>query len=152
DQAPKVIMTDDGTEAWEYLGKRAQSAGLNAVAGRAPEEYALDPQAYSDMRRGCFDVDERVRDMNANGVLASMNFPSWPGFAARQFLHTPDKDLALALLKAYNDWHIEDWCGAHPGRFIPLCLMPVWDAQLMADEVHRLAGKGCRAVSFSENP
>ncbi len=90
--------------------------------------------------------------MDANAVLASLNFPSWAGFAARQFHQTPDRDLAIALLRAYNDWHVEGWCGAYPDRFIPLGLVPVWDPELMADEVHRLAGMGCRAVTFAENP
>jgi len=152
DLAPKLIVKDDGTEAWEYLGNLSQSVGLNAVVGRPPEDYGLEPAAFSDMRPGCYDVDERVRDMNANGVLGSLCFPSWPGFAARQFYVTPDKDMAIALLRAYNDWHVDAWCGSHPGRFIPLGLVPIWDPALMAAEVHRLASKGCRAVTFSENP
>jgi predicted TIM-barrel fold metal-dependent hydrolase len=152
DQVPKVVVNDDGTEAWEYQGQRSTSAGLGAVAGRPPEDYGLDAQAFADMRPGCYDVHERVRDMSANGVLGALNFPSWPGFAARRLLHTPDKDLALALLRGYNDWHIEDWCGAHPDRFIPLGIVPVWDPELMADEVRRLASKGCYAVTFTENP
>jgi predicted TIM-barrel fold metal-dependent hydrolase len=152
DLAPKLIVKDDGTEAWEYLGNLSQSVGLNAVVGRPPEDYGLEPAAFSDMRPGCYDVNERVRDMNANGVLGSLCFPSWPGFAARQFYVTPDKDMAIALLRAYNDWHVDAWCGSHPGRFIPLGLVPIWDPELMAAEVHRLASKGCRAVTFSENP
>jgi predicted TIM-barrel fold metal-dependent hydrolase len=152
DVAPKLIVKDDGTEAWEYLGNLSQSVGLNAVVGRPPEDYGLEPAAFSDMRPGCYDVNERVRDMNVNGVLGSLCFPSWPGFAARQFYVTPDKDMAIALLRAYNDWHVDAWCGSHPGRFIPLGLVPIWDPQLMAAEVHRLASKGCRAVTFSENP
>ena len=152
DLAPKLIVKDDGTEAWEYLGNLSQSVGLNAVVGRPPEDYGLEPAAFSDMRPGCYDVNERVRDMNVNGVLGSLCFPSWPGFAARQFYVTPDKDMAIALLRAYNDWHVDAWCGSHPGRFIPLGLVPIWDPQLMAAEVKRLASKGCRAVTFSENP
>jgi predicted TIM-barrel fold metal-dependent hydrolase len=35
---------------------------------------------------------------------------------------------------------------------IPLALPPIWDPQLMADEVRRVAAKGCHAVTFSENP
>ena len=134
DLAPKLIVKDDGTEAWEYLGNLSQSVGLNAVVGRPPEDYGLEPAAFSDMRPGCYDVDERVRDMNANGVLGSLCFPSWPGFAARQFYVTPDKDMAIALLRAYNDWHVDAWCGSHPGRFIPLGLVPIWDPALMAAE------------------
>ena len=29
---------------------------------------------------------------------------------------------------------------------------PIWDPQLMADEIRRVAEKGCHAVTFSENP
>ena len=60
--------------------------------------------------------------------------------------------MALNLLRAYNDWHIDEWCGTYPGRFIPLSIPPIWDPQLMADEVRRVAKKGCHAVTFSENP
>jgi predicted TIM-barrel fold metal-dependent hydrolase len=152
DRVPKLVKQNDGTDAWEFLGQRSANAGLNAVAGRPPEDYGLDPQALTDMRPGCYDVHERVRDMSANGVLASLNFPSWAGFAAGQFLRTEDKDLAYALLRAYNDWHVEGWCGAHPDRFIPLGLVPVWEPELMASEVRRLAAMGCHAVTFAENP
>jgi hypothetical protein len=84
DQVPKIVVQDNGTEAWEYLGRRSTNAGLNAVAGRPPEDYGLDAQAFADMRPGCYEVHQRVRDMSANGVLASLNFPSWAGFAARR--------------------------------------------------------------------
>src|SRR5258708_1766359 len=43
-------------------------------------------------------------------------------------------------------------CGTYPGRMIPLALPPIWDAGLMAEEVRRMARKGCHAVTFSENP
>jgi hypothetical protein len=33
------------------------------------------------MRPACYDVHERVRDMNAGGVLSSMAFPTFAGFA-----------------------------------------------------------------------
>ena len=90
--------------------------------------------------------------MNAGGVLGSLCFPSFPQFCGQVFANTADKELALATVRAYNDWHIEEWAGAHPGRLIPLALLPYWDPQLMADEVRRVAARGVRAVTFSENP
>lgn len=63
-----------------------------------------------------------------------------------------DPDLALAVVRAYNDWHIDGWSGAEPGRFIPCTIPPLWDPQLMADEIHRTAAKGSHCVSFSMNP
>ena len=90
--------------------------------------------------------------MNANGVLASLCFPSFPGFCGALWTRTKDKGVSLTMLRAYNDWHIDEWCGAYPGRFIPLALAPLWDPKLMADEIRRVAKKGCHAVTFSENP
>ena len=122
------------------------------MAGKPPEEYGIEPTTFAEMRPGCYDIDDRVDDMNANGVLGSMCFPCFPQFCGQLFSRTEDKTVALAMLQAYNDWHIDEWCGSYPGRFIPLSLPPIWDPQLMADEVRRVAEKGCRAVTFSENP
>jgi predicted TIM-barrel fold metal-dependent hydrolase len=63
-----------------------------------------------------------------------------------------DKELARVMLQAYNDWHIDEWCGSYPGRFIPLALPTIWDPKLMADEVRRVAKKGCHTMSFTEDP
>ncbi|TML63777.1 MAG: amidohydrolase [Actinobacteria bacterium] len=152
DVGPRIVRRDDGTEVWLYQGRELPNIGLNAVAGRPPDEYGLEPTSFGEMREGCYDVDRRVRDMDANGVLGSMCFASFPQLCGQVFARTEDKDAALAILRAYNDWHIDDWCGSHPGRFIPLALPPIWDPQAMADEVRRVAAKGCHAVSFSENP
>ena len=79
------------------------------------------------MRVGCYDVHERVRDMSVNGVLGSMCFPSFPQFCGQLFARREDKDEAIAMVRAYNDWHIDQWCGAEPGRFIPLSIPVIWD-------------------------
>jgi predicted TIM-barrel fold metal-dependent hydrolase len=152
DLAPKVVTKPDGTNAWVFEGQEATNVGLNAVAGRPPDEYGAEPTKFSEIRPGCFDIHERIRDMNVNGVLASMNFPSYPQFCGQYFARADDKDLALAVLRAYNDWHIDEWCGTYPGRMIPLALPPIWSPELMADEVQRVGRKGCHAVTFSENP
>ena len=60
--------------------------------------------------------------------------------------------MALAMVQAYNDWHIDEWCGTHPGRFIPCPLPAIWDPEVLAAEVRRTAAKGAHAVTFSENP
>jgi predicted TIM-barrel fold metal-dependent hydrolase len=152
DRAPRVVRKDDGSDVWVFGKAEIPNIGLNAVAGRPKEEYGVEPTAFEEMRRGCWDVDERVKDMNAGGVLASMCFPSFPGFSGRLFAANADKDLALAVLRAYNDWHVDEWCGAHPGRFIPMGLAPLWDAELAAAEVRRLAAKGVHSLTFTENP
>jgi predicted TIM-barrel fold metal-dependent hydrolase len=152
DVAPRVVRKDDGTDVWVYEGKEIPNIGLNAVAGRPLEEYGMEPTSFDEIRAGCYDIRHRVRDMDANGVLGSMCFPSFPNLCGQLFARSKDRDAALAILRAYNDWHIDEWCGTYPGRFIPLALPPIWDPALMADEVRRVAAKNCHAVSFSENP
>ncbi len=153
DRAPRVV-SDEISDKWVFGEGEARNSGLNAVAGRPPEEYGLEPQRFAEMRRGCWDVHERVKDMSANGVLASLNFPSMARFCGQFFASRvgQDPDLALAVVRAYNDWHIESWCGSYPDRFIPCTIPPAWDPQLMADEIRRTAAKGSHCVSFSMNP
>jgi predicted TIM-barrel fold metal-dependent hydrolase len=152
DLAPRVETDEQGFQQWWYGDKMGRNLGLNAVAGKPPEMFNVNPSTYEEMRPGCYDVDERVRDMSAGGQLAGLNFPNWPGFAGQVLSEGPDRDVNLVMIRAYNDWHVDEWCGAHPDRFIPCGIVPLWDADLAAAEVRRLAAKGVRAITFSENP
>jgi predicted TIM-barrel fold metal-dependent hydrolase len=149
--APRLVHNADGSDTWQFRDVVIPNVALNAVAGRPKEEYGLEPQGLDEIRKGCYDAAERVKDMNAGGVLATMNFPSFPGFAARLFA-TEDADFSLALVQAYNDWHIDEWCGSHPGRFIPMAIPAIWDPQLCAAEVRRVSKKGVHSLTFTENP
>ena len=129
DLAPKFVTRADGTSAWLYEGAELGNIALNSVAGRPPDEYGMEPTSFDEIRPGCWDIDERVADMDANGVLGSLCFPSFPQFCGQLFARTQDKDVALAMVQAYNDWHIDEWCGSHPGRFIP-CSLPAIERAL----------------------
>jgi predicted TIM-barrel fold metal-dependent hydrolase len=152
DRAPKLLRDAHGFDQWVYEGTTMGMVGLNATVSWPKEEWGFNPSSLAEMRPGSYLVHERVRDMDRNGVLASMCFPSFVGFAGRKFVDTQDKELALVILKAYNDWHIDEWCGSHPGRFIPLAILPMWDMDAVVSELHRVAAKGARAVSMPEMP
>jgi predicted TIM-barrel fold metal-dependent hydrolase len=153
ERAPKVVRRDDGTDAWVIEGQEIRTFGLNAVVGRPKEDWGRDPDTFEEVRLGAYDVDDRVRDMNANGVLASLNFSSWPGLGGQFFVTNSDHEFSAAIIRAYNDWHIDEWCGSHPGRFIPLALSGfAVGPEFMAEEIRRVAAKGCRAVSFHPEP
>ncbi len=136
---------------WTFGKVVMETAALNAVAGRPKEEYGLEPQSLDEVRPGCYDVHERVKDMDAGGVLASMNFPSFPTFTARVFA-SDDPELSLALVRAYNDWHIDEWCGAYPGRFIPMAVPVIWDAELTAGRDPPGGGQGLPLAQFHREP
>ena len=72
------------------------------------------------MRTACYDPAERARDMLADGILASVLFPTLPRFAGTLFLTFDDKDLADVCVRAYNDFVLDEWCpGGPPGLFVP---------------------------------
>src|SRR5919204_645587 len=155
---PRAGVRHHRAHGGERAGARPRGAvrgrAAQRAAGRPPEEYGMNPMSFGEMRDGCYEIDARVRDMNVNGVLGSMCFPSFPGFGGRMF-HAGGRaggDSALPVLQAYNDWHVDEWCGTHPGRFVPLAIPPVWDQDAMVAEVRRMAAKGCHAFTFSENP
>ncbi len=151
DRAPRLVSDADG-EVWLWEGRRYPTAGLSAAAGKKREEFSPFPLTFADMREGCYEPLARVADMNRDGVLASLLFPTFPRFAGPLFSETPDHELGLACIQAYNDWMIDEWCAAAPGRFIPMIIIPYWDGRLAAEEIERCAAKGAKAITFPENP
>ena len=151
DVAPRVVE-EGGIEYWQYEDKRGTTMGLNAVAGKDHREISPDPVRFSDMMLGAYDPRQRARDMLADGVLASILFPTLPRFAGTLFLTFADEELARLCVQAYNDYVIDEWCPAGPpGLFVPTIITTLWDPALAAAEIHRCADKGARALSFPEN-
>jgi predicted TIM-barrel fold metal-dependent hydrolase len=140
------------TDWWVYEDLAWSHQMLNACAGYDESEWWMGPIAFDQMRPGCYDPAARMADMDLNHVEASLCFPTYPRFCGQLFAERSDKDLALACVQAYNDWMVEEWAGDSNGRLIPLCIVPLWDAQLAAAEVRRNAARGVRAVAFSELP
>ncbi len=153
DRAPRIVEFEDGRQAWDYEGNLYANVGLNAVVGRPRDEWSMEPARFDEMRPGCFDIHERVKDMDAGGIWASVCFPSLiAGFCGAVFSNSKDPDLGLACVRAWNDWHLDVWAGTYPGRIIPLQLTWLRDAQVAADEVRKNAERGFKAVSFAELP
>ena len=157
DRAPRIVERD-GAEGWLWEDRfyplmfqgNAQTRKFRpGEAGRGDDLFA---RRYEDMIPAAFDVHERVKAMDEDGVWAELLFPTFPRFAGTQFLDADDKELALAMVRAWNDWMIDEWCAAHPERFIPQTLVPLWDVTAAVAEIERCADKGSRAVLFVENP
>lgn len=154
DRAPRVVTTKSGGHAWLYDGHVLPNVGFNAVAGRPLTERSWEPTRFEEMRPGAWNPDARVADMSLNGVYASLSFPSYlVGFGGgRLQTITQDRDLALATVKAYNDWQLEGWAGRHPDRLIPLGITWLHDPAIGAEEIYRNAERGVHALTFPEAP
>ena len=153
ERAPRIVERD-GAEYWVYDGNEFPNVGFNAVVGRPVSEYSFEPTRFEHMRRGAWDIHARIRDMDVNGIYASLNFPSFlPGFAGQRLQTTTrDPELALATVRAWNDWHLEEWAGPYPDRIIPCQIPYLLDPEVGAAEIRRNAERGFTAVTFSEAP
>jgi len=153
ERAPRIVETPKGHEVWEFEGRRYTQVGMNAVVGRRPETVKLEPFRFDQMRPGCYDADARVRDMDINGVWASLNFPSQiTGFCGAVFFGIPDRELGAACIRAWNDWLFEEWYQRHPDRIVPLGIAYLADPRLASDEIRRNAERGFKSVTFPERP
>jgi predicted TIM-barrel fold metal-dependent hydrolase len=152
ERAPKMIV-HNGVPGWLLEDRHLPNFGLNAVAGRPPEEWDDEPRQWDEMRKGCYEVEARIHDMDINGVYASVNFPSRvAGFGGVRFSEVKDQELGLACVHAWNDWHHDEWAGKHPDRLIPLQVPWLNDPEVAADEIRRNAERGFKAVTWLDNP
>ena len=146
---------EDGywADCWSFGGMLFPVTGGFAAVSFPREAAHNRAVLFDDILPGCYDRTARLADMDRNHTDASLCFPTFPRFCGQTFLERGDRDLALACVRAYNDWMIGEWCAdAARGRLIPLTLIPMWDPDLAAQEVRRCAAKGSHAIAFSENP
>ncbi len=151
--APRIVEFESGAQAWAFEENLYPNVGLNAVVGRPKEEWSMDPARFDQMRPGCFDIDERIVDMDRGGIWASLCFPSLvSGFCGSVYARAKDPALGLACMRAFNDWHHDVWAGTYPDRIIALQLPWLADMEVAAAEIRANAARGFKAVSFPEFP
>jgi predicted TIM-barrel fold metal-dependent hydrolase len=146
------VVEQDGRQIWVWEGGQELTMGLNAVAGRPRETWGMEPARFDDMIPGCYDPSERAKDLLGQGIFASVSFPTLPGFAGRKFQTFPDLDLGLTCVRAWNDFMIDEWCGAQPDMFVPMSIAPVWDVDLAVAETSRMIDRGTKALCWMEDP
>ena len=141
--APRIVKLPDGNDTWLYEGSQSGNFALNAVAGKHPRDFGMDPRSYDDMLPGCHDIADRIKDMDIEGTWAQLCFPNFGGFAGSTFYAAEDKDFAKLCISAYNDFILDEWCAYAPQRQIPLIMVPFWDidASVAEDRTDRRQGR-----------
>src|SRR5207247_4372461 len=69
DRAPRVESTPQG-DFWIVDSQISGAIGLDASAGRKPEEFRPSGLTYKDMRPGSYDPRARLADLDTDGVQA----------------------------------------------------------------------------------
>jgi predicted TIM-barrel fold metal-dependent hydrolase len=156
DKVPHIEDRPGHTQSWIWEGKEfpLQLMGSPQTRVFRTDGTGEDFRArhYDDMVPACYDVDERVKAMDIDGVEAQLLFPTFPRFGGTRFLRPEDPEISLLVVQAYNDWMIDEWCASYPDRFIPMVIVPLWDPKAAATEIRRVATKGAKSITFPENP
>jgi predicted TIM-barrel fold metal-dependent hydrolase len=156
DACPRIVEVD-GRQAWHYedqltyipMGSCRPLPGFDE-AGYPP---APGTARFDEIRPGCYDPVERIKDMDIDGVWGQLCFPNYARFAGhRFFLNVKDHDLGLACLRTYNDYLLDEWCATDPARLYSAVILPLYDLDLALAELKRVLAKGAKALAFSENP
>jgi hypothetical protein len=117
----RMATSGPETDFWVYGSYVGGLDVTYAAAGVDSSARTTGPIAFDEMRPGCFQVKERLADMDANHVDRSLCFPSWaPVSAARRCWMrstgvTTQRWLWLAYRPATTGWSRSGVGRAAPG-------------------------------------
>src|SRR5262245_56218578 len=115
-----MMRGTDGGDGWSFDGRPPRrTLGLEATGGLPVGEKRLSGLRFDEILPGNYDGAEHVRDMRRDGVDASVVYPA---NAIHAYL-VRDRDLAVALLRAYNDWVLDEFQAAAPRHLVGLPLL-----------------------------
>ena len=154
DRAPRVVTLDNGRETWVYEDRFYPQVGLNAVVGRPKAEWNMEPARFDEMRRGCYDIEARVADMDLDGVYATSVLPVADRRLRRHGVLGEQGPGARSRVRCGRGTTGTSTSGPapHPDRVIPLQLAWLGDPEIAAADIRANAARGFKAVSFPENP
>src|SRR5262245_2880488 len=148
-RAPKVARTDEG-DVWSFDdGTRLRPVGLMAAAGASYLDFRPSGLTYETIRRGHFEVEARLADMDADGIHAQLLYPSVCEEGARMF--GDERALQLACVRAYNEWLLE-FCAAGRGRLFGHAVIPATGVADAVAELEWALRHGYRGVLISTFP
>jgi uncharacterized protein len=134
-EAHRPVITAD-THGYEHVtigGTEILAVPLGTLA--RPGSTFDDPSAFrplADALPGGSDPGARLVDMNAEGIDQAVLYPT----IGLYFSVVEDRDAAVGLAVAYNDW-LASYCAAAPERLFGAAMLPLQDPVAAVDELRR---------------
>src|SRR5262249_5239258 len=106
---------------------------LDNLAGKKPEQFTLNVRKLDEQRPGAWDPDERLKDMDLDGVDAEVLYVGGP-------LQTSDPALRLNSVRGYNHW-LSDYSSPTPARLLGMAAIPLDTPERAAEEIQFAAAQ-----------
>jgi uncharacterized protein len=146
DRAPRRVKLPNGKDIIMEEGKSAVFRGTNQFAGRSLEEFSPVGLDF-DNAVGGGTPEQRLKEQDADGIDAELLFASEARNTAIK-----DKNTFLGILRAFNDYFIEEYCAVAPDRLIGVGVMPDVGVEEDIAEMMRCKEKGFKAIRLHTFP
>jgi len=149
DKAPRIVTVDPARGPQLDLGNGKLGIGLSGffmqnVDFTSPEAQDMRRLGYDLARPGCYDVKERLKDQELDGINAEVLYPS----VIFNVYQIENLDIVKATFSLYNDW-VADYCKEAPGRLFPLASVQLFDLDEAIRELERCRKLGHVGASIA---
>jgi predicted TIM-barrel fold metal-dependent hydrolase len=149
---PYVKRDPDGVDRW-YIGDRnCGTLGGNVI--RADNNKLLGRLAFPTLEEahaGGHEVKPRLQAMDDMGVYAQVCFQNSGITQAGTLMSLGDPELALTIMKIYNDFNA-DWQRESGERLFPMAHLPYWDKVELEKEARRCIDMGLKGFVLPDTP
>lgn len=148
DRMPRIEQRGD-RDMLVFEGKERPFSLLEGSAGVASKDVQLLAKTKGEGRKGGWDPDARIEDMEFDGVDAQVLFGSGAGGGVA--IRTLERPMQKVMMRAYNEW-LAEFCKVHPNRLIGVGEIPIWDLEAAVEEANHCAKLGLKGVLIPAVP
>jgi predicted TIM-barrel fold metal-dependent hydrolase len=138
-----TVESDDEFDYVVFEGARRKINLMSSQAGRKFEEYK-NAGKLSDQRKGGWLVDNRLDDMDKDGIDVAVIYAPGP-------LQTADFDLYIDSFGGCNRW-LMDFCSNDPKRLHGVCYIPMVDVDQAIKMLREARAMGAVGVNIPAFP
>ncbi|MDE8344619.1 MAG: amidohydrolase family protein [Acidocella sp.] len=134
DRAPKLWVDETGRFHMEVDGLSYDTPGLDSELGEG--------------RKGMWDREARLADMDAEGIESSLFFHS----RAMSLIRMEDKAFFGRCMDVYNEW-LAEYCSLSPNRLVGVGILPtIFEPEASRDYMQKLKALGVKAIEIPSAP
>ncbi|HKY89627.1 MAG TPA: amidohydrolase family protein [Nevskiaceae bacterium] len=142
----------DGADRWFIGDKDFGSIGGNVIAADRNKLLGrLAFQNYDQIHAGSYQIEARLKEMDAIGVWAHICYQNGGLTQAGSLVALGDDELALTIVRMFND-ACADRMKASGGRINCMATLPYWDQKAMVAEMRRIIDLGLKGVVMPDRP
>ncbi|MEZ5736618.1 MAG: amidohydrolase family protein [Novosphingobium sp.] len=152
DKVPQLRRDPDGVDRWYCCERNFGSTGGNVI--RKDHNKLLGRLAFPTVEEshpGSYRMKERVQIMDDAGIWAQICFQNSGVTQAGSLMALGDNELAVTILKIYNDASM-DYMEQSGQRVFNMAHLPFWDREEMLAEARRVIDGGMKGFVLPDMP